>query len=76
MNDLPAFAAAGIAATVANARPEVKEKADLIAASYSELGVLQELRRIINARRNRQTVLDAFLVLEGSDRQLRRMISS
>ena len=49
MNDLPAFAAAGIAATVANARPEVKEKADLIAASYSELGVLQELRRIINA---------------------------
>ena len=26
-----------------------EEKADLIAASYSELGVLQELRRIINA---------------------------
>ena len=48
MNDLPAFAVAGIAATVANARQEVKEKADLIAASYSELGVLKELRRIIN----------------------------
>lgn len=47
MNDLPAFAVAGIAATVANARQEVKEKADLIAASYSELGVLKELRRLI-----------------------------
>ena len=49
MNDLPAFDAAGIAATVANARPEVKERADFIAASYSELGVLKELERIIRS---------------------------
>lgn len=49
MNDLPAFAVAGIAATVSNARQEVKERADLIAESYSELGVLKELRRIIDA---------------------------
>lgn len=47
MNDLPAFAEAGTAATVANARPEVQEQADLIAGSYSELGVLKELQRII-----------------------------
>lgn len=49
MNDLPAFAVAGIAATVANARAEVKEQADLIAASYHELGVLKELKRIIHS---------------------------
>jgi HAD superfamily hydrolase (TIGR01484 family) len=49
MNDLPAFDMAGIAATVANARPEVQERADLIAASYSELGVLKELERIIRS---------------------------
>lgn len=47
MNDLPAFDVAGIAATVANARPEVKKKAHLIAASYNEMGVLQVLRRIL-----------------------------
>ncbi len=49
MNDLPAFDVAGIAGTVANARKEVQEKADLIAASYSELGVLKELKKIIHS---------------------------
>ena len=49
MNDLPAFDAAGIAVTVENARPEVKEHADLIVGSYSDLGVLRELKRIIHS---------------------------
>lgn len=47
MNDLSAFKEAGISATVANARPEVQERADVIEKSYSELGVLQAMKRIL-----------------------------
>ncbi|MDO5132557.1 MAG: HAD family hydrolase [Eubacteriales bacterium] len=46
MNDLPAFARAGLAGTVENARPEVKEKADFVADRYEDLGVLKKLRQI------------------------------
>ena len=46
INDLPAFAQAGLAGTVANARPEVQEKADFIAGRFEDLGVLKELQRI------------------------------
>lgn len=49
MNDLPAFAETGIAATVANARSEVRERADLIARSYREDGVLHALREILGS---------------------------
>lgn len=48
MNDLPAFEKAGIAGTVVDARPEVREKADLIAPSFKELGVLKALQQILD----------------------------
>lgn len=47
MNDLPAFEKAGIAGTVENARAEVREKADLVAGSFNDLGVLHEMNRIL-----------------------------
>ena len=46
MNDLPAFEQAGLAGTVANARPEVQEKADFVGGRFEDLGVLKELQRI------------------------------
>ena len=47
MNDLPAFERAGITATVANARAEVRERADIVGKSYEELGVLQIIRSVL-----------------------------
>lgn len=51
LNDLPAFREAGIAATVANARAELHEAADIVERSYAELGVLRELFHILNRAR-------------------------
>lgn len=50
MNDLPAFEEAGMTGTVASARPEVRERADLIAPSFEELGVLTALQGILDAQ--------------------------
>lgn len=47
MNDLTAFREAGTAATVANARQEVKGQANIIERPYWELGVLDALKRIL-----------------------------
>lgn len=47
MNDLTAFKEAGTAATVANARKEVKGEASLIEKPYWELGVLDALKRVL-----------------------------
>ncbi len=47
MNDLPAFREAGIAMTVANARSEVQDQADLVAAPYMSDGVLNQLKFIL-----------------------------
>lgn len=46
MNDLSAFRQAGLAGTVANARPEVQEAADFVGGRFEDLGVLRELERI------------------------------
>lgn len=54
LNDLSAFRETGVAATVANARSEVQAAADIIAKSYSDLGVLQELRHILDLSRRVQ----------------------
>lgn len=54
MNDLSAFREAGIAATVANARSEVQAAADIVAKSYSDLGVLEELRHFLDLSRRFQ----------------------
>lgn len=51
LNDLSAFGEAGVAATVANARSEMHRAADLVTPSYSDLGVLQELRHILDLAR-------------------------
>ena len=48
LNDLSAFHEAGVAATVANARSEMHDAADIIERSYSDLGVLKELRHILD----------------------------
>lgn len=50
MNDLSAFKEAGISATVANARSEVQEQADVIERSYSDLGVLRAMKRILQGK--------------------------
>lgn len=46
INDLSAFAQAGLKGTVSNARREVLEAADFVGDSYENLGVLKELQRI------------------------------
>lgn len=46
INDLTAFAQAGLRGTVSNARREVQEAADFVGGSYENLGVLKELERI------------------------------
>ena len=51
LNDLSAFHEAGVAATVANARSEMHDAADIIERSYSDLGVLKELRHILDLRK-------------------------
>lgn len=48
LNDLPAFHEAGVAATVANARSEMQDAADIVERSFSDLGVLKELRHILD----------------------------
>ena len=52
LNDLSAFGETGIAATVANARPELKEAADLVERSFTKMGVLRELRNILGHARD------------------------
>ncbi len=52
MNDLSAFHETGVSMTVANARKELKQAADIIERSYSQMGVLRELRNILGHRRD------------------------
>ena len=52
LNDLSAFHETGVAVTVANARSELKEAADVIERSYSKMGVLRELRNILGHARD------------------------
>ena len=52
LNDLSAFGETGIAVTVANARPELKDAADLVERSYVKNGVLRELRNILGHARD------------------------
>ena len=41
-----------MALTVANARSELKEAADIVERSYSKMGVLRELRNILGHARD------------------------
>jgi Cof subfamily protein (haloacid dehalogenase superfamily) len=50
-NDLPLFAAAGVSAAPANARPEVLAAADVVVASNDDDGVAELLDRVLAARR-------------------------
>ena len=52
LNDLPAFHEAGVAVTVSNARSEMHDEADIVGNSYSELGVLHQLRKIVKHARD------------------------
>ena len=52
LNDLPAFRETGVALTVANARSELREAADIVERSYSKMGVLRELRNILGHARD------------------------
>lgn len=52
LNDLPAFREAGVAVTVANARSEMQEEADIVGESYSDLGVLRQLQNIVRHARD------------------------
>lgn len=52
LNDLSAFHETGVALTVANARHELKEAADIVERSYSKMGVLRELRNILGHARD------------------------
>ncbi len=47
INDLSAFSQAGVSITVADAREEVREQADRIAAPMTEDGVLQVLKELL-----------------------------
>ena len=52
MSDVVAFSEAGVTATVANARDEVKAAADKVELSYTENGVLKELRNLLKHRKD------------------------
>ena len=52
LNDLSAFHETGVALTVANARHELKEAADIVERSYRKMGVLHELRNILGHARD------------------------
>lgn len=52
LNDLSAFKETGVAVTVANARHELKEAADIIGRSFGQQGVLRELRNILGHARD------------------------
>ena len=52
LNDLSAFKETGVAVTVANARRELKDAADIVELSYKKLGVLHELRNILGYARD------------------------
>ena len=52
LNDLSAFRETGVALTVANARRELKEAADIVERSFSKMGVLRELRNILGHARD------------------------
>ena len=52
LNDLSAFHETGVALTVANARKELKQAADIVERSYSKMGVLRELRNILGHARD------------------------
>ena len=50
--DLSAFRETGVALTVANARRELKDAADIVERSFSKMGVLRELRNILGHARD------------------------
>ena len=52
LNDLSAFRETGVAVTVASARKEMKDAADIVERSVSQLGVLRELRNILGHKRD------------------------
>ena len=52
LNDLSAFRETGVALTVANARRELKDAADIVERSFSKMGVLRELRNILGHARD------------------------
>lgn len=52
LNDLSAFHETGVALTVANARHELKDAADIVERSYRKMGVLHELRNILGHARD------------------------
>ena len=49
MNDLTAFDETGVSYTVANARSEVQDSADIVMGSFSHDGVLTALKTILIA---------------------------
>ena len=52
LNDLSAFKETGVAVTVASARQEMKEAADIVERSVAQMGVLRELRNILGHKRD------------------------
>lgn len=58
LNDLSAFEEAGVTATVANARHELQDAADIVERSYDDRGVLRELRNILGHARAFQKAQD------------------
>ena len=61
-NDLPAFALAGVRIAVANAAPEVKERADVVTLRMGGQGAVREVcDLLLEARGERETCLQAYL---------------
>ena len=52
LNDLSAFKETGVAVTVASARQEMKDAADIVERSVTQMGVLRELRNILGHKRD------------------------
>ena len=59
LNDLSAFQEAGVTGTVQNARPELHEAADIVAPSFTDRGVLQALRHLLDLKRQVQAANNA-----------------
>ncbi len=61
-NDLPAFALAGVRIAVANAAPEVKERADIITLHMGGQGAVREVcDKLLEARGERESCLRTYL---------------
>lgn len=70
LNDLPAFAKAGVSFAPADAVPEVRERASLVTIKSGGHGAVREvIERILKAKGLWQEIVDSYTIQGQGDRQ-------